>query len=265
MVVTRQTLSQFTSELKQAIGEGVKKDAIIHYTPESGKENRKVRIALANYGEPMIMRKGSRRYGSAITPHDMQQIAKIEIIEKVKTPVDKEKQWRRSWEKVVKRLEKSGLWAELLEEKKIGLAVGYENITKAYELYWKRDDNLDWKENELKKIENIKNVDSRLIKINEDGNEQVNTGIIWHMNHKAKVKKMNFGQWDNKRVLSEIKQALEEDQKYSTGRYQVQYDVSYEYNPEVKKAWYSEEYRDCGNGHYYLALDETHALYYETD
>jgi len=33
----------------------------------------------------------------------------------------------------------------------------------------------------------------------------------------------------------------------------------------IKRAWYSCEYRHCGNGHYYLLFDATHAIYYEDD
>jgi hypothetical protein len=43
------------------------------------------------------------------------------------------------------------------------------------------------------------------------------------------------------------------------------YDVHYTYNAKEKKAFYSEEFKDCGNGHYYLAIDNTHALFYEDD
>lgn len=31
------------------------------------------------------------------------------------------------------------------------------------------------------------------------------------------------------------------------------------------RGWYSEEYRGCGNGHYYFLLDETHVLFIEND
>lgn len=32
-----------------------------------------------------------------------------------------------------------------------------------------------------------------------------------------------------------------------------------------KRAWYSEEYRNCANGWYYLLFDATHAVFYEKD
>ena len=33
----------------------------------------------------------------------------------------------------------------------------------------------------------------------------------------------------------------------------------------IKRAWYSEEYRNCSNGHYYLLFDAVHAIFYEND
>ena len=47
---------------------------------------------------------------------------------------------------------------------------------------------------------------------------------------------------------------------------------SYDYSIEIRKdkdgilkGWYSAEYKNCGNGHYYLLLDASHAIYYEDD
>lgn len=34
--------------------------------------------------------------------------------------------------------------------------------------------------------------------------------------------------------------------------------------PELR-VWYSEEYKGCGNGHYYIAIDATHAMFREDD
>jgi hypothetical protein len=74
---------------------------------------------------------------------------------------------------------------------------------------------------------------------------------------------MYFG-WNNTNYKNQIKESL--DKKQSISLYQrVKYDVSFEYNSEKGLAWYSEEYKNCGNGHYYLALDENTALFYEDD
>ena len=40
---------------------------------------------------------------------------------------------------------------------------------------------------------------------------------------------------------------------------------TFEYEPDKNKAWYSEEYRGCGNGHYYIALNSSMALFCEND
>jgi len=89
------------------------------------------------------------------------------------------------------------------------------------------------------------------------------------MHKPAKVKKMHFGRkWLNDNKLAQIELNLKDKNKvtiWSDGRLTNGYDVTFNYQPEDNKAWYSEEYRGCGNGHYYLALDATHALFYEDD
>ena len=81
----------------------------------------------------------------------------------------------------------------------------------------------------------------------------------------ANCKSMFFGKGQNDYYKGQIKQALQDKTAYYTGRISLNYDVSFQYKPETQQAWYSEEYRNCGNGHYYLALDESAALFYEDD
>lgn len=87
--------------------------------------------------------------------------------------------------------------------------------------------------------------------------------------NKAKIKTMIFhkSRWDNAKtehIRRNIAEALKNKTSYQC-RGSNGYDVSFEYDAEKNKAWYSEEYVGCGNGHYYLALDSTHAIYYEKD
>lgn len=78
------------------------------------------------------------------------------------------------------------------------------------------------------------------------------------------TKSMYFGKFWNPIKKQMIKECMEkkESVRFST---RVNYDVSFEYDAERNKAWYSEEYRNCGNGHYYLAIDGNTALFYEDD
>lgn len=168
--------------------------------------------------------------------------------------------WQKSWEKAQKMLEESGLWGDLLEEIRTGLDIGFEKICKAYGLYWEYSH-----KDESQCIRLIREVDPRLVSISEEGKEYANTSIIWVMNVPAKIKKMYFGKRDNNYYLGRIAYAMENEEKYETPRVVAGYDVSFEYNPDVEKAWYREGFRGCGNGHYYYALNATHALFSEDD
>jgi hypothetical protein len=81
----------------------------------------------------------------------------------------------------------------------------------------------------------------------------------------CRLKSMYFGKFANKEIKNEISCAMNEKRPYSTGRIRANYDVSFVYKPEGKKAWYSEEYKNCGNGYYYIALNATTALFIEKD
>lgn len=85
-----------------------------------------------------------------------------------------------------------------------------------------------------------------------------------------KIKKMCFhkGRWnaqDTEHILNSIAEAIDNKVNYRSPRCDNGYDVSFEYVADGRKAWYSEEYRNCGNGHYYIALNRTHAIYWEKD
>ena len=50
-----------------------------------------------------------------------------------------------------------------------------------------------------------------------------------------------------------------------TSGYDVTYTIGKQEEGEDRGAWLSLEYRNCGNGHYGLLLDATHAVFYEDD
>ncbi len=174
--------------------------------------------------------------------------------------------WYDSWDKVKQRLEKSKLWPDYLVDVKTALNVGYEKIHQAYKQYWVANKGPDYKQNNEINAMKIDEIDPRLVSY-KDGIRCVNTRIVWDMSHKAKVKKMKFYKDAayNQNILDRIAIAmLEKKQCFESGS--NGYDISFEYSPDKgDKAWYSEEFKGCGNGHYYLALDATHALFHEDD
>ena len=95
-----------------------------------------------------------------------------------------------------------------------------------------------------------------------DGKYYIDTFYIYETSD-AVLKSMYFGR-RNKTIKESIKDALKDCNKISF-RETVNYDVSFDYDPASNKAWYSEEYRGTGNGHYYLALNENTALFCEND
>ena len=182
---------------------------------------------------------------------------------KVKRQTDENKAWHRRIERAKKALSSSGLWPEHLVWLSNLEKMTWEDkelMNKAYWLlptFWQKEENSD----ELLKLY-FGDFIEKYPFIFEGGN--VNTWYLWEQSD-VKLKSMYFGKYEDSFYKDRIAEALREKRSYSTGRIQVSYDNSFEYNAEKNKAWYSEEYRDCGNGYYYLALDGTTALFCEKD
>ena len=224
----------------------------------SWKDGRIEEKRISNEGKSLfIYGKGRKRYGQR--EYDFNRIEKIEIKEK---KINENEKWFKSWKRAEKILEESGLWKEILKNIEDGLAIGLEKIKKAYDIDFSLPEKKgeSYQQKREREINLIKEIDERLEE----------TFIRWHMNYPAKIKKMNFGKDRNEIILEELKEAIKNKKEYRNGNdgknwNGQSYDTSIEYNPKESKAWYSEEYRGCGNGHYYLALNGTHALFYEDD
>ena len=212
------------------------------------------RLFRSSSDEICKYKKGSTRRGYRLLFSEIVDITPI-VSKKAKA-----KQWEDGWKKVKNRIEKSGLWANLIPDIDIALQMGYDLVNQASDDYWK----LSYKEEERED-----QLEAFLVKypLLRYGNrtDTVNTTVIWQMRDIPRVKKMRFckGSYNDIQLL-QIKNAMDTQTKFGTsGR--TNYDISFEYNPEKKLAWYSEEYKNCGNGHYYLAISSTHAIYWEKD
>lgn len=228
-------------------------DVIINGVVQRKKE--KARYFVTNNNTIAKYGKGRRRVGYAV--EDVNRI----VVEDKKNIKTAERRWNDSWVKVINRLQLSGLYVDLLANAKVALEIGYDKIQTANEIYWKQENKRD------DRVAAIKKIDERLIHQTEKKGKMSDTAkteIIWYMSRPAAIKKMNFGKYSNDEKLSEIKKAMTNKKEIKmSGR--TNYDISFSYSPLLNKAWYSEEFRNCGNGHYYLALDSTHALFYEDD
>ena len=84
--------------------------------------------------------------------------------------------------------------------------------------------------------------------------------------HKTCWKSIAWSRWERNRMNEEVAECIKSGRSFHrrwTNGYDNTLDV--EVNDGVMRAWYSEEYRNCGNGHYYLMFDATHAIFYEDD
>ena len=79
-------------------------------------------------------------------------------------------------------------------------------------------------------------------------------------------KSIAWRKWERKSMSAEVAECIKNGTNFHR-RWENGYDNSVEIaNRDGEKlAWYSEEYRGCGNGHYYLMFDATHAIFYEDD
>jgi hypothetical protein len=178
-----------------------------------------------------------------------------QIIAIVKTEEDIKVKWEKSLRKALSMLEESGLWEEIKEDIKNALEIGYEKIQKAKDIYWN-----------LEKIEgeSYEEWDKRRDVLIKSIDERIDNTILFYFGLPLKIEKMYFGSL-NEKILKEIKEAMENKIPYRTGTIRTNYDTSFEYDPETNRAWYSKEYKGMGNGHYYLALNSTHAVFWEDD
>ena len=216
----------------------------------------KVRCMKENAENIFVYSKGKKRYGHRYALEDFCRLYEI-LPEK-----DATASWRRRMKGVIKALSESGLWPEIRESFEYLLSCGI-TLEEKREIY---DLSFDWREEIPNRDERLQYYSEKYPKIvwrGETGEWMFNTGYLYERSD-CHTKSMYFGKWDNARVKEEIKNRLASKSDYST-RHTVNYDVSFEYDAKRNMAWYSEEYKGFANGYYYLALNNSMALFLEKD
>ena len=230
--------------------------------PITGRNRGKVRCMM----EPnavFVYAKGSRKYGFRHSKPDF--ASAYEII-----PVDRTEEWHKQIRRAVRCMESSGLWPDICAVFKNLLCMSKEDHDMLKSLYWgsrhikdgrylkKTGDEMDAEYAPYASIYPF------LFTRDMDGHLVLDTDYIFETSD-CVLKSMYFGKYENRRVKSDLKNAITEQKPYKKNRIRTSYDVSVCYLPDARKAFYSEEYRDCGNGHYYAMLDENTALHLEDD
>lgn len=189
---------------------------------------------LGEYG------KGMRNRGHVVSIERVENWETIDLPNKNKqTPVEK---LRKGITKTIKYLDVSGLWSNINSTLKTLVSYNDEQL------------------NDIIKLDY-----TAFRKFIDENKMHLSYEELWSLIN-GKIKSINYNSDDKEWVSNNFAKAIAEKSNYSW-RWTKGYDNSIECKmvEDVMCAWYSEEYRGCGNGHYYLALDACHALFVEND
>ena len=226
-------------------------------------DNKEYRFVIESDGSYFVLAPKRKTRGWRYSPTQFFNYYKIK---ETKTGLTENDKWKKRLKKAIALCKQNDLWHNLQEIwENLYNHVSLEEKRRIYEEYWACDryDKEKGEQNYMDFVSSVKSKYPLMIKADNNGKEHIITDYIWELSE-CTLKSMYFGKWDNTTIKDNIRRALAEKRKHSES-VTVSYDVSFEYNPELKKAWYSEEYRNCGNGHYYLALSENTAVFAEND
>lgn len=203
-------------------------------------EIKKVRLFLDRYDTPCIFRSGSSRYGFPVATLANNW---VEVI-----PIQSDEDYvivRKFMEKVVRYLTYSGLWQDMKN--------AYQKILEQGDDYIKHLITLGYTEQREYLKQTIGDVSLYVDSIITTAKKGI-VSINYHAHEKYVVR-------------DKAKQAIRTGLPF-VYNWRKNYDNTIEFKTfedGTKCGWYATEYKNCGNGHYYYALDERHAIFGETD
>ena len=209
-----------------------------------------VRLWFTEFGQICMMGKGRKRYGHELSGYDhFDRWVSLKPIVHNKTDVYK--RFMKRAKDGLKMLTESGLWTDIKESIEYFLAMPEDKqrelvndiMTDCYELFYLQTHNggkYDW-------------VDCHQV-FESFARKNCWKSIAWYRYERQRM---------SARVADYIKNGENYHHKWENG-YDNSVDVWVGDDGE-KRAAYSQEYRGCANGHYYLMFDATHAIYYEDD
>jgi hypothetical protein len=211
----------------------------------NGKVEKK-RLFISINNDVCEYKKGSRRYGYRLYDYD---VMNWESVTPYQTKITDVVKVRNYMNKVVKYLTASGLWANIREDYEIILSLTDDVLDDIIHSSW--TDQRD----KLQKI------------ATEMGKDKLSfhcDGIIYTA--KKGIKSVNYDTHSKMTDISMVESGIKQGKLYNH-KWHKGYDNSVEVktNGDIICGWYSEEYKGCGNGHYYLLLDARHAHFYEDD
>ena len=213
------------------------------------------RLFLDIYGRVGVLDKKKKVYGHVLfssysrTNEDYRHWVSLE---EVKTkPTDKFSLFMKRARKAVEMLDGSGLWEDINKEIKHFLSLDED------------------KQREM--VNDILTDSYNNFYLKTDGNGKYNWvhtyQIFCGFARKRCWKSIAWSKYRRTQYENDVRQAIANKTNF-TRNWANGYDNSLEIclgEDGKLRAWYSEEFRGCGNGHYYLLFDATHAIFYEDD
>lgn len=212
-----------------------------HVITYADGHKRVARLFFSREGNLCEFNKRSRKYGHYF---DSTGVVNIEPLNKEQ---DLLKKTRSFIKKVIATLEKSGLWSNFLHDFKIVAQLDDERLGKFL--------HADWDESQKIMLE---------LGLNH---RQCGVDCLKWTVEKG-IKSINYGSWDKQQFMPMFAKAIEEKKSFGHDwrkGYDNSVECRFDEKDNVMRAWYSEEYKGCGNGHYYYAIDATHAIFGEDD
>ena len=207
----------------------------------SDNTRKRMRLFVSSRDILCVFAKRSRKYGYPLSEND---VSTWEAIETMYSEANNPIIVRKFLQTCVKYLSVSGLWPEFLN---------------AFTLVLKQDD------------EYIKHLLSLGYSAQRKYlNETIGATLPFDSllgSALRGVVSINYNAWDKDVIREDARQAIKEGRDYKH-RWRKNYDnsVMFEKGKDNKmRGWYSTEYKGCANGHYYYALDESHAVFGESD
>lgn len=212
------------------------------YVSEGKKHEVRLFISKENY--ICVAIKGSRKYGYVVSVSEMDKWDSLTKVNKG-NKTDLVKRMRKRAESGIEMLNESGLWVEIKKELMKFLDLSDDDIRRdfidgdIYETY--RTKKYDW----LNSYQ-----------------------VFFALKSKKCWKNPSFGKYDSSKdsIINSVKRAIGEKKPIRFAWRNV-YDNTLEIinDNDIYRGFYSEEFKGCGNGHYYLLFDATHAIFYEDD
>ena len=214
------------------------------YVYVSEGKKHEIRLFISVNNDICFAPKGRRKYGYVVYVSEMDKWDSLTKVNKG-NKTDLVKRMRKRAESGIEMLNESGLWLDIKKELMKFIDLSNDDIRRdfidgdIYETYLTKK--YDW----LKSYQ-----------------------VFFALKAKKCWKNPSFDKYDLSKdnVIDYFKRSIS-DKKPIRFTWRNVYDNTLEILNDngIYRGFYSEEFRGCGNGHYYLLFDATHAIFYEDD